>query len=330
MRATETATFRDADEARRRAAHMLRRRSARRYRVRLGRAIADMIGNGPLSKLPGIDDLEFEHWTRVMQARMDGELRTAIIRCGAALEVKLRESNEEVRKRAKGRFGFSVDFYLSRTPRISCDEWSGRRIAWRAKSSTTWTRRAADATPPPRFSPTWNFTRSGQLHGVTPVRRTRQNTRRLAYRGSHGVHAHAVALYQTRGARIRGRRARRRTAEQLAATLVGRTAAKQGSWRAMYLDGFTGDALTAAAAMADTVLEDTDAIRMFERRGGGGGRRRLAGEESAYEEEWPDADEIRKKRLKEMRENQPITERLFAMRNAALQMAQSDPRTRRD
>ena len=54
--------------------------------------------------------------------------------------------------------------------------------------------------------------RARSIARVTPVRRVPGGTPEDWLIGrSHGVHAHAVALYQTRGARIRGRRARRRT-----------------------------------------------------------------------------------------------------------------------
>ena len=323
--ATETATFRDADEARVAALPMcsaVARRAVTAYGS--DARLADMVGNGPLSKLPGIDDLEFEHWTRVMQARMDGELRTAIIRCGAALEVKLRESKRGGSETSKGTIRFQ-----RRCLPLEDDENILRRMERAADCVASEIIDDVDAPSggcdaAAEILADVEFYELGQLHGLHPS---------VVYPAEHpktGLSGDLMASMLTLSHFIK--RAERayeddsrvgERARQLAATLVGRTAAKQGSWRAMYLDGFTGDALTAAAAMADTVLEDTDAIRMFLNGAAEEQRRRLAGEESAYEEEWPDADEIRKKRLKEMRENQPITERLFAMRNAALQMAQS-------
>ena len=323
--ATETATFRDADEARVAALPMcsaVARRAVTAYGS--DARLADMIGNGPLSKLPGIDDLEFEHWTRVMQARMDGELRTAIIRCGASLEVKLRESKRGGSETSKGTIRFQ-----RRCLPLEDEENIVRRMERAADCVASEIIDEVDAPSggcdaAAEILAAVEFYELGQLHGLHPS---------IVYPAEHpktGLSGDLMASMLTLSHFIkRAERAYEDDARvgervrQLAATLVGRTAAKQGSWRAMYLDGFTGDALTAAAAMADTVLEDTDAIRVFLNGAVEEQRRRLAGEESAYEEEWPDADEIRKKRLKEMRENQPITERLFAMRNAALQMAQS-------
>ena len=104
---TESASFRSADEARVASLPLCSTVAAKAMTAYGSDArLQDMMGNGPLSRLPGMDDLEFEHWTRVMQARMDSEMRTAIVRCGAALEVKLRESKRGGTEKSKATIRF--------------------------------------------------------------------------------------------------------------------------------------------------------------------------------------------------------------------------------
>ena len=291
--------------------------------------LQDMMGNGPLKKLPGMDDLEFEHWTRVMQARMDSELRTSIVRSGAALEVKLRETGAAGKETSKSTLRFTrrclpVDAEVNITNRMSTavDVVAESVLADAADAASGTTSGVVEDVT--AIIDPIEFYELGQLHGLHPS---------IIFPAEHpatGLSGELMASILTLSHFVR--RAERdfaddvrvaERAKQIAATLVGRSANKQGSWRAMYLDGFTGDALTSASAMADTVLPDDDAIRMLLNAAVEDQRRRAAGEQSAFEEEWPDADVVRKQRLKEIRENQPITERLWALRNSAAQLAQS-------
>jgi len=291
--------------------------------------LQDMMGNGPLKKLPGMDDLEFEHWTRVMQARMDSELRTSIVRSGAALEVKLRETGASGKETSKATLKFTrrclpIDDEANITNRMSTavDVVAESVLADAADAASGTTSGVVEDVT--AIIDPIEFYELGQLHGLHPS---------IIFPAEHpatGLSGELMASILTLSHFVR--RAERdfaddvrvaERAKQIAATLVGRSANKQGSWRAMYLDGFTGDALTSASAMADTVLPDDDAIRMLLNAAVEDQRRRAAGEQSAFEEEWPDADVVRKQRLKEIRENQPITERLWALRNSAAQLAQS-------
>jgi hypothetical protein len=286
--------------------------------------LQDMMGNGPLSRLPGMDDLEFEHWTRVMQARMDSEMRTAIVRCGAALEVKLRESKRGGTEKSKATIRFKRRCLPAEDEEniVHRMESAVDAVAGEIIEEIEGPSGGCDAASD--ILAAVEFYELGQLHGLHPSVVFPAEHPKTGLSGALMASILTLSHFIKRAERayaddIRvGERAR-----QLAATLVGRSASKQGSWRAMYLDGFTGDALTSAAAMADTVLPEDDAIRMFLNGAVEEQRRRLAGEERAFEEEWPDEDEVRKKRLKEMRESQPITERLYALRNSALQLAQS-------
>ena len=324
----EKASFRSADEARVMALPLCSS-VARRAMVAYASdaRLQDMMGNGPLSRLPGMDDVEFEHWTRVMQARMDSELRTAIVRCGAALEVKLRET-----KRGGTESSRATTRFTRRCLPYEDEENIVRRIESAVDAVAS---EIIEDVPGPSGGIGGTDAASealelleryelGQLHGLHPSIVFPAEHPKTGLSGALMASILTLSHFITRAERLYGDDERVVVrARQLAATLVGRSASKQGSWRAMYLDGFTGDALTSAAAMADTVLPEEDAIRIFLNGAVEEQRRRLAGEERAFEEEWPDADEVRKKRLREMRENQPITERLFALRTAALQLAQS-------
>ena len=324
----ETASFRSADEARVMALPLCSS-VARRAMVAYASdaRLQDMMGNGPLSRLPGMDDVEFEHWTRVMQARMDSELRTAIVRCGAALEVKLRET-----KRGGTESSRATTRFARRCLPYEDEENIVRRIESAVDAVAS---EIIEDVPGPSGGVSGTDAASealelleryelGQLHGLHPSIVFPAEHPKTGLSGALMASILTLSHFITRAERLYDDDERVVVrARQLAATLVGRSASKQGSWRAMYLDGFTGDALTSAAAMADTVLPEEDAIRIFLNGAVEEQRRRLAGEERAFEEEWPDADEVRKKRLREMRENQPITERLFALRTAALQLAQS-------
>ena len=323
--ATERASFRSADEARVAALPLCSTVAAKAMVAYASDArLQDMMGNGPLSRLPGMDDLEFEHWTRVMQARMDSEMRTAIVRCGAALEVKLREEKRGGSEKSKATTRFKRrslpvedEENIVRRMETAVDCVAGEIIE-ELDGPSGGCDAAADILAGVEFY------ELGQLHGLHPS---------IVFPAEHpktGLSGELMASMLTLSHFInRANRAYEddprvgERARQLAATLVGRSASKQGSWRAMYLDGFTGDALTAASAMADTVLPEDDAIRAFLNGAVEEQRRRMMGEERTYEEEWPDAEKVRKMRLKEMRDNQPITERLFALRTAALQLAQS-------
>jgi len=331
--ASETSAFASADVARVSALGLCSIVAAEAVKAYGSDArLQDMIGVGPLSKLPGMDDLEFDNWTRVMQARMDSDLRTAIIRCGAALEVKLRDG-----KRTSGKETYKTTLRFRRRclPADDKDNIAHRmKAAVKAaaediaanRTSAAETTAAADAVADiingiERYE-------LGQLHGLDPS---------IIFPAEHpktGLSGELMASMLTLSHFVR--RAERdyaddprvaERAKQIAATLVGRSANKQGSWRAMYLDGFTGDALTSASSMADSVLPADDAIRMLLNAAVEDQLRRAAGEASAFEEEWPDADDVRKRRLKEIRDAQPITEWLWALRNSAAQLAQAGSKT---
>ena len=322
---TESASFRSAEEARVAALPLCSTVASRAMIAYSSDArLQDMMGNGPLSKLPGMDDLEFEHWTRVMQARLDSEMRTAIVRNGAALEVKLREQKKGGSEKSKATTRFKRrclpaedEENIVRRMELAVDAVAGEIIE-------EFEAPAGGCETAAEILAEIEFYELGQLHGLHPS---------IAFPAEHpktGLSGELMASMLTLSHFIK--RANRafeddprvsERARQLAATLVGKSASKQGSWRAMYLDGFTGDTLTAASAMADTVLPEDDAIRAFLNGAVEEQRRRLAGEEREYEEEWPDAEKVRKMRLAEMRENQPITERLYTLRTAALQLAQS-------
>ncbi|OUS48603.1 hypothetical protein BE221DRAFT_172376, partial [Ostreococcus tauri] len=262
---TESASFRSAEEARVAALPLCSTVASRAMIAYSSDArLQDMMGNGPLSKLPGMDDLEFEHWTRVMQARLDSEMRTAIVRNGAALEVKLREQKKGGSEKSKATTRFKRrclpaedEENIVRRMELAVDAVAGEIIE-------EFEAPAGGCETAAEILAEIEFYELGQLHGLHPS---------IVFPAEHpktGLSGELMASMLTLSHFIK--RANRafeddprvsERARQLAATLVGKSASKQGSWRAMYLDGFTGDTLTAASAMADTVLPEDDAIRAF-------------------------------------------------------------------
>ena len=91
----------------------------------------------------------------------------------------------------------------------------------------------------------------------------------------------------------------------------------------MYLDGFSGDVLNQAAATARAVLDARDPVRSVLEAAEEEQRRKLAGVPTTDEEAYPDREASRKARHKAERDAVPLAEKLWAMRNAAAQMAAS-------
>ena len=115
--------------------------------------------------------------------------------------------------------------------------------------------------------------------------------------------------------------------EELAGRILNRVANAEGSsWKAMYLDGFSGDVLAQACATARALLPDGDPVRAFLANAEEEQRRKLAGVPTIDEDAYPDREEARKMRFRAEQESIPLAEKLWAMRNSAAQMSQSGAR----
>ena len=110
----------------------------------------------------------------------------------------------------------------------------------------------------------------------------------------------------------------------MATSLVGRCANDEGNWRAMYLDGFRGDALEAGALMAREVIPDEEndivLLNIFAALEAMEKAKNRRPEEAG---EMIDKEVLRKLKAQRRMNAVPITERLFATRNAAIQLAGS-------
>ena len=115
--------------------------------------------------------------------------------------------------------------------------------------------------------------------------------------------------------------------EELASQTLSRVANAEGaSWKAMYLDGFSGDAVTRTAATARALLEEDDVVRLILERTEEEHLRKLMNQPTLDEEQFPDREEARRMRYRAEKDAEPLAERLWAMRNSAAQLAQSGAR----
>ena len=116
-----------------------------------------------------------------------------------------------------------------------------------------------------------------------------------------------------------------RRGTEMASSLVGRCANDEGNWRAMYLDGFRGDALEAGALMAREVIPDEEndivLLNIFAALEAMEKAKNRRPEEQASE--MIDQETLRRMKAQRRMNSVPITERLFATRNAAIQLAGS-------
>ena len=233
--ATESASFRSADEARVASLPLCSTVAAKAMTAYGSDArLQDMMGNGPLSRLPGMDDLEFEHWTRVMQARMDSEMRTAIVRCGAALEVKLRESKRGGTEKSKATIRFKRRCLPAEDEEniVHRMESAVDAVAGEIIEEIEGPSGGCDAASD--ILAAVEFYELGQLHGLHPSVVFPAEHPKTGLSGALMASILTLSHFIKRAERayaddIRvGERAR-----QLAATLVGRSASKQGSWRCL-------------------------------------------------------------------------------------------------
>ena len=97
----------------------------------------------------------------------------------------------------------------------------------------------------------------------------------------------------------------------------------------MYLDGFGGDALTQLGAAARALLPVDDPVRAFVEAAEEERAKKLRGTPTIDEDAYPDREEARRARHRADQDAVPLAERLWAMRNAAAQMAQSGSGGRR-
>jgi len=289
-----------------------------------------LIGVDPVTGA-GFDDAEFDHWMRVSQARTDAELRTLVMRGGAAMELKIRQPGGAA---SNQRETSELEFRPERAslPGADADNVSNRLTAAAAAAldnaygvaseDLDWVARyelsalhGLDASlcfpavsegdgDKNRLKGTVTATMLTLSHWIA---RAKMN---IASAGDAGPGLAAVSAL-----------------EELASQTLSRVANAEGaSWKAMYLDGFSGDAVTRTAATARVLLEEDDVIRLILERTEEEHLRKLMNQPTLDEEQFPDREEARRMRYRAEKDAEPLAERLWAMRNSAAQLAQSGAR----
>ena len=286
----------------------------------------------------GFDECEFEHWTRVGGARLDAELRALTQRAGAGVEFKMRapgggDANQSASSEA--------ELVLERAalPLTDRDNVANRLYAaMLAAGDGAFGVASDDLEWVARFE-------LGQLHGLDgglcfpavtqadlsdPDKRLKGGLLALMVTLSHWLARARLELLGSAGADPEASDAdpgARKTYANCAALanrmLTTEANAEGASWKAMYLDGFSGDVLSQAASTARAVLPKRDPIRAMLEAAEEEQRRKLAGVPTTDEEAYPDREASRKARHKAERDAVPLAEKLWAMRNAAAQMAVS-------
>ena len=273
----------------------------------------------------GFDDVEFDHWMRVAQARLDAELRQLVSRAAAGLELTLRQPGGTASDASESR---EAELRVERAalPQTDYDNVSNRLVAAAsAAADEAYGAATEDLDWVTRYE-------LGQLHGmdgglVFPAV-TANDGKENQLKGvlvatmlnlSHWL-ARARSLAPDDEELLE-------RCEELSGRILNRVANAEGSsWKAMYLDGFSGDVLAQACATARALLPDGDPVRAFLAKAEEEQRRKLAGVPTIDEDAYPDREEARKMRFRAEQEAIPLAEKLWAMRNSAAQMSQSGAR----
>lgn len=317
-----------------------------------------MMGEGILSKRPTFSDVEFEHWMKLVRVRLDRELRTTGLRAVAGLEANKLTKNdsfverevtfsrallpaedpENVETRIQNAIRLLIDQVESKNKNKDGDANDGGGggdnddddpyLLGDGDSPAL-----VDEAIDPRKSPTAILNRLSehelaQMHGLDPSlvfpAETDGLTTELNGRVLSGILTASLFVKILRSVTKDAKPEVLRRGTQMATSLVGRCANDEGNWRAMYLDGFRGDALEAGALMAREVIPDEEndivLLNIFAALEAMEKAKNRRPEEAG---EMIDKEVLRKMKAQRRMNAVPITERLFATRNAAIQLAGS-------
>jgi hypothetical protein len=251
-----------------------------------------MMGEGILSKRPTFSDVEFEHWMKLVRVRLDRELRTTGLRAVAGLEANKLTKNdsfverevtfsrallpaedpENVETRIQNAIRLLIDQVESKNKNKDGDANDG---GGGGNNDDDDPYLLGDGDSPalvdeaidPRKSPTAILNRLSehelaQMHGLDPSlvfpAETDGLTTELNGRVLSGILTASFFVKILRSVTKDAKPEVLRRGTQMASSLVGRCANDEGNWRAMYLDGFRGDALEAGALMAREVIPDEE------------------------------------------------------------------------
>ena len=305
--------------------------SDQRVKLMTGETERCLIGVDPVTGA-GFDDVEFDHWMRLSQARTDAELRTLTMRGGAAMELKIRQPGGASNNQSETS---SLDFRPERAslPSADPDNVSNRLTAAAAAClDNAYGVATEDLDWVARYE-------LSLLHGMDAslcfpsVKEEDDEKNRL--KGtvtstmltlSHWIARARMNITQA-GDAGPGLSAMSQL-EELASQTLSRVANSEGSsWKAMYLDGFSGDTVTRTAATARALLDEDDVVRLILERTEEEHLRKLMNQPTLDEEQFPDREEARRARYRAEKEAEPLAERLWAMRNSAAQLSQSGARS---
>ena len=321
-----------------------------------------MMGEGILSKTPTFSDVEFEHWMKLVRVRLDRELRTTGLRAVAGLEANKLTKNDNFIERE---VTFSrallpredpenVETSMQNAIRLLIDQVEQKSKNKKKSGSDkaaaddddddddddpyllgdTNSSSVVDEAIDPRKSPMVILTRLSehelaQMHGLDPSlvfpAETDGLTTELNGRVLSGILTASFFVKVLRDVTKDAKPEVLRRGTEMASSLVGRCANDEGNWRAMYLDGFRGDALEAGALMAREVIPDEEndivLLNIFAALEAMEKAKNRRPEEQASE--MIDQETLRRMKAQRRMNSVPITERLFATRNAAIQLAGS-------
>ena len=305
--------------------------SDQRVKLMTGETERCLIGVDPVTGA-GFDDVEFDHWMRLSQARTDAELRTLTMRGGAAMELKIRQPGGASNNQSETS---SLDFRPERAslPSADPDNVSNRLTAAAAAClDNAYGVATEDLDWVARYE-------LSLLHGMDAslcfpaVKEEDDEKNRL--KGtvtstmltlSHWIARARMNITQA-GDAGPGLSAMSQL-EELTSQTLSRVANSEGSsWKAMYLDGFSGDTVTRTAATARVLLDEDDVVRLILERTEEEHLRKLMNQPTLDEEQFPDREEARRARYRAEKEAEPLAERLWAMRNSAAQLSQSGARS---
>jgi hypothetical protein len=302
--------------------------------------------------------VEFEHWMKLVRVRLDRELRTTGLRAVAGLEANKLTKNdsfverevtfsrallpaedpENVETRIQNAIRLLIDQVESKNKNKDGDANDGGGggdnddddpyLLGDGDSPAL-----VDEAIDPRKSPTAILNRLSehelaQMHGLDPSlvfpAETDGLTTELNGRVLSGILTASLFVKILRSVTKDAKPEVLRRGTQMATSLVGRCANDEGNWRAMYLDGFRGDALEAGALMAREVIPDEEndivLLNIFAALEAMEKAKNRRPEEAG---EMIDKEVLRKMKAQRRMNAVPITERLFATRNAAIQLAGS-------
>jgi hypothetical protein len=314
---------------------------------------------------PGrFDDVEFDHWMRLARARIDAEIRGAAQRACAGLDAKRNAARVggmtpgEKKKRGASSSSALGETRETRVSNVTVERCSlppsdadnvTNRLYSAARAAGDDARRVAaddvawvarhdlaqlhglDASlvfPAVGGEDDDNSNASSEKNAAAATNNTNTTaTLKGALVATMLTLSHWLARARELAAATGGDALLVEKCDALAGSILSDAANAEGSsWKAMYLDGFGGDALTQLGAAARALLPVDDPVRAFVEAAEEERAKKLRGTPTIDEDAYPDREEARRARHRADQDAVPLAERLWAMRNAAAQMAQSGSR----